>query len=87
MKAVERTRGGLNTKIHTVVDALGYPLQFMLTAGNVNNSVVAVDLLSCIDKCLFQKLKWFRRVATRYNKLDSVFLACVYLAAISILLK
>ncbi len=122
------------------MDALGYPLQFMLTAGNVNDSVVAVELLSTIDisnsnvladkaygtneildyiqcadseytippksnaripwkcdwhiykerhviECFFQKLKWFRRVATRYDKLDSVFLACVYLASIAILLN
>lgn len=112
----------------------------MLTAGNVHDSVVAVELLSRVDisksnvladkaygtteildyiqhadgeytipsksntripwicdwhiykerhviECFFQKLKWFRRVATRYDKLDSVFLACVYLASISILLK
>ncbi|MCI6362669.1 MAG: IS5/IS1182 family transposase, partial [Intestinimonas butyriciproducens] len=33
-----------------------------------------------------QKIKWFRRVATRYDKLDVSFLAFVYLAAIAILL-
>jgi len=38
-------------------------------------------------ECFFQKLKWFRRVATRYDKLDSSFLAFVYLAAIAILVK
>lgn len=130
----------MNTKIHAIVDALGYPLELMLTAGNINDSVVAVELLSRIDisksnvladkaygtteildyiqradseytippksntripwicdwhiykerhviECFFQKLKWFRRVATRYDKSDSVFLASVYLASISILLK
>ena len=35
---------------------------------------------------LFQKLKWFRRIATRYVKLVTSFLAFVYLAAIAILL-
>ena len=35
---------------------------------------------------LFQKIKWFRRIATRYDKLDASFLAFVYLAAIAILL-
>ena len=34
----------------------------------------------------FQKLKWFRRIATRYDKLDASFLAFVYIAAIAILL-
>ena len=38
-------------------------------------------------ECFFQKLKWFRRVATRYDKLDSSFLAFVYLASIAILVK
>ena len=37
-------------------------------------------------ECFFQKLKWFRRTATRYDKLDTSFLAFVYIAAIAILL-
>ena len=37
-------------------------------------------------ECFFQKLKWFRRIATRYDKLDVSFLAFVYIAAIAILL-
>ena len=37
-------------------------------------------------KCFFQKIKWFRRIATRYDKLDASFLAFVYLTAIAILL-
>lgn len=39
-----------------------------------------------LAECFFQKIKWFRRVATRYDKLDSTFLAFVYLAAIVICL-
>lgn len=38
-------------------------------------------------ECFFQKIKWFRRVATRYDKSDGSFLAFVLLAAIMILLK
>lgn len=38
-------------------------------------------------ECFFQKLKWFRRIFTRYDKLDSSFLAFIYIAAIAILLK
>jgi transposase len=38
-------------------------------------------------ECFFQKLKWFRRVATRYDKSDDSFLGFVYLAAICILVK
>lgn len=38
-------------------------------------------------ECFFLKLKQFRRVATRYDKLASSFLAFIYLASIHILLK
>ena len=38
-------------------------------------------------ECFFQKLKWFRRVATRYDKKDSSYLAFVYLTSIAILVK
>ena len=38
-------------------------------------------------ECFFQKLKWFRRVFTRYDKLDTSFLAFIQIAAITILLK
>ena len=138
-KAVGRTRGGLNTKLHTIVDGLGNPVEFMLSAGNDHDSVHAVELLEKVEisgsnvlvdraygakairayiseqgadyvippqsnvsdpwpvdwclykerhlvECFFQKLKWFRRIATRYDKLDASFLAFVYIAAIAILL-
>lgn len=139
-KAVGRSRGGLNTKIHTLVDALGNPLRFLLSAGQDHDAVHAVDLLEQVDisasnvlgdkaygthkvlghiaqqgasstippksnsrkpwlvdwnlykerhlvECFFQKLKWFRRVATRYDKQDQSFLGFVYLASIMILLQ
>ncbi len=38
-------------------------------------------------ECFFNKLKHFRRVATRYDKLISRFKTFVYLAAVMILLK
>ena len=135
-----RSRGGLNTKIHTIVDALGNPIYFQLSAGNINDSTVAVDVLSHVDisqsnvlgdkaygtsdilsyiqrqdseytippksnavnpwkcdwviykerhlvECFFQKLKWFRRIATRYDKSDASFLAFIHLASIAILVK
>lgn len=37
-------------------------------------------------ECFFQKLKWFRRVATRYDKSDDAFMAFVTVASIAILL-
>ena len=38
-------------------------------------------------ECFFQKLKNFRHIATRYDKLLSRFVAFVYLACVMILLK
>lgn len=38
-------------------------------------------------ECFFQKLKQFRRVATRYDKLATRFLAFIHIACICILLK
>ena len=134
------SRGGRNTKIHTLVDGLGNPLAFMLSSGRDHDSTHAVPLLQEIDikgsnilgdkaygakaireyitsqgatytipprencdtpwsvdwhtykerhliECFFQKLKWFRRIFTRYDKLDSSFLAFVYIGAIAVLLK
>ena len=138
-KAIGRTRGGLNTKLHAIVDGLGNPVEFMLSAGNDHGSVHTVGLLERVEirgsnvladqaygaktirdyileqgasyvippqsnvsdpwpvdwclykerhlvECFFQKFKWFRRIAARYDKLDASFLACVYIAAIAILL-
>ena len=44
-KAIGRTRGGLNTKLHAIVDGLGNPVEFMLSAGNDHDCVHAVELL------------------------------------------
>ena len=101
-KAVGRTRGGLNTKLHAIVDGLGNPVKFMLSAGNDHDSVHAVELLEKVeisgsnvlaDRAYGAKAirayiseQWFRRIATRYDKLDASFLAFVYLDSIAILL-
>ena len=131
-QAIGITRGGLNTKIHAVCDALGNPLRFVLTAGQRHDSQPVSKLLDGLaakallaDKAydsdkvvqaaekqsmeviipcrvnrkknprvldkhrykarhlvenLFQRMKVFRRVATRYDKLDVTFLGFVYIA-------
>ena len=38
-------------------------------------------------ECFFQKIKWFLRVFTRYDKLDDSFFAYILIASIVILLK
>jgi transposase len=43
------SRGGLTTKIHAVVDALGRPIRLMLTAGQVHDSHGARELLVELD--------------------------------------
>lgn len=139
-KAVGRSKGGLNTKIHAIVDGLGNPVEFLLSPGNDHDSSHAIAILSKTDisksnvlgdkaygtkvirdfitkqgatydippkinikepwnydkhtykerhlvECFFQKLKWFRRIATRFDKSDDSFLAFVLVAAIAILLK
>ena len=129
-QAIGVSRGGLNTKIHAVCDALGNPLRFKLTPGNASDTVELIGLIEGLpgqellaDKAydsdaivqeainrtmevvippktnrtvkrpfdsikyrarhlvenLFQRMKVYRRVATRYEKLDSRFLSIVYL--------
>ena len=128
-----RSRGGLTTKIHAVVDAQGLPIRLSLTAGQAHDAPAALGLLDrlaprtivlgdkaydagsirdliesqgavpnipaksnrkwkpCFSKTLyrqrnlverfFSKLKHFRRIATRYDKLAENFLAMVKLAS------
>ena len=45
------SRGGKTTKIHTVVDGLENPVNFILTGGEINDSIQAIPLLSTLDIC------------------------------------
>lgn len=134
-----RSRGGLTTKIHAVVDRQGLPLRLGLTAGQAHDAPAALELLDrlqprtimladkaydgnairdmieaqgavpnipaksnrkwrpCFSKTIyrernqverfFSKLKHFRRIATRYDKLADNFLAMVKLASCRIWLR
>jgi transposase len=137
-QALGRSCGGFSTKIHAVCDALGNPIRFTITAGQVSDYREALTLIDGFKtksvladkgydadyivegalKCgaeavippkssrnnpreydkelykernlierLFNKLKHFRRVATRYDKTASAFLAFVHIAAICLWLK
>jgi hypothetical protein len=48
-KAVGRTKGGLNTKIHAIVDGLGNPVAFFLSRGNDHDSTHAIELMEKTD--------------------------------------
>lgn len=134
-----RSRGGLTTKIHVVVDAQGLAIRLGLTAGQAHDGQIADRLLDCLGKrtivladkaydadrirdliqdqgatpnippksnrkwkpCFskrlyrernlierfFSKLKHFRRVATRYDKLAANFLAMIQLASMRLWLR
>ena len=44
-----RSRGGLTTKIHTLADAQGRPVRFILTAGQAHDVTTVADLLDGLD--------------------------------------
>ena len=44
-QAIGRSKGGLSTKIHALVDALGNPLRFLLTPGQAHDLTGADALL------------------------------------------
>lgn len=137
-QALGRSRGGFSTKIHIVVDALGLPLDFILTVGQrhdvtqapallegrqsdyviADKSYDADDLLALIlangaipviparknrtqdrdfdahlykerhlIECFVNKIKWYRRIFVRYEKLDSRYLSFLFLVAALIWLR
>ena len=138
-QAIGSSRGGLTTKIHARVEALGKPTEFFLTSGQVHDLAGADVLLADLetgaviaDKAydaddrvvrpleqggievvipprsyrknprhydrqlykarhlienFFCKLKQFRGIATRYDKLSWNFLAAIQFAAILIWLN
>lgn len=130
----------MSSKIHAIVDALGYPVCLLLSEGQESDSIHAVELLSHVNiegsnvladkgydadaiidyiyenggeptipskanrtiqrmcdwwlykerhlvECFFQKLKDYRRIATRYDKLASSFIAFACIASIGIWLN
>ena len=131
-EAVGKSRGGLSTKIHAAVDALGNPVKRLLTAGQASEydqasalienfavSYVLADkgydshqLIEAIEQTgatavipprknrkhprdydrelykernlverLFQKLKHFRRIAIRYERLKRNYQSMLFLVS------
>jgi transposase len=134
-----RSRGGLTTKIHAIVDACGLPILLKLSEGQAHDGRSAQDMLGSVGRGdilladraydsnalretlaargaranvrampqrlnppafskrlyrkrnlverFFNKLKQFRAVATRYDKRDDNYLACVKLASVRIWMR
>jgi Transposase DDE domain len=47
-QAMGRTKGGLNTKIHALVDARSQPIVIALSSGNQADISVAAELTDCL---------------------------------------
>ena len=138
-QALGRSKGGFTTKIHAVVDALGNPLEFVITAGQAHEMSQALILVSAFpqaknviadkgydcnhlaqtlheqgsvpiipsrsnaksprhfDKdlykerylveCLFNKMKYFRRIFSRFDKLAKRYISFLHFAATLLWLK
>ena len=137
-QALGRSRGGFSTKIHIVVDALGNPVDFVLTAGQVHDVTQGPTLLQgrhcdyvIADKgydsdaflavieaigaipviparknrtepryydthiykerhlveCFINKIKWYRRIFSRFDKLSTRFLGFLSFVACLIWLR
>lgn len=133
-----RSRGGLTTKLHIAVDALGNPLRIRLTPGQRHEMTQAEALIEGLPaafvigdmafdadpfrariaaqgaeavipsnpsrstrighdrhlykerhlvECFFNKIKNFRRIATRYEKTARNFLAMITLACTMVWLR
>src|SRR5271157_4692544 len=76
-QAVGRSRGGRTSKIHCLADDRGRPVAFALTPGNVADISMAV-----LIERLFCRLKNWRRLATRYDRLARNYLAALALVAV-----
>jgi hypothetical protein len=50
-QAIGRSSGGLTTKIHVLVDALGNPLEVMLTPGRAILQQTVIELASTAGRC------------------------------------
>ncbi len=49
-QAIGNSRGGKTTKIHMIVDGFGLPVLFDITAGQVNDSTAAPEVIDALPK-------------------------------------
>ena len=50
---VGKSRGGLTSKIHVAVDAMGLPIEFGISGGEVNDCTAATELLEQLTTTVF----------------------------------
>ncbi|MBH2044139.1 MAG: IS5 family transposase, partial [Comamonadaceae bacterium] len=71
-QAIGITRGGRNTKIHAVCDALGNPLRFVLTAGQRHDAKPVPELLDGLQaKALLAEKHTTRTKLSRLHKIKA----------------
>ncbi|WP_035718566.1 IS5 family transposase, partial [Francisella sp. W12-1067] len=67
--ALGRSVGGFTTKIHALTDALGNPVRFILTAGNIHDIVPSQELLHGIkDSYVIADKAYFSDENVRFLK-------------------
>lgn len=49
LQHIGKSSGGHTTKIHVIVDGLGNPLYFQLSAGNLHDSVLTIEVLEHVE--------------------------------------
>ena len=69
-----RSRGGLSSKIHCVVDGLGNPVDFILTGGEVHDSLCAEALLDgkSADFVLADKAYDSNKILEKIEQMEAV---------------
>ena len=73
-EALGRSRGGLTTKIHLLTDAVGHPLRFILTGGQVNDCTQAEALLDRVNTKAVLADKGYdsNRILAKVRELDAI---------------
>jgi transposase len=65
-RLIDLTKGSMNTKLHAVTDAEGRPIQFIMTAGQVNDYIGVAALLGSLPNAEWlladrgYDVDWFR---------------------------
>lgn len=80
-----RTRGGLTTKIHAVVDANGLPIRLAIK-DPICFSPYLYRARNRVER-FFNRIKHYRRIATRYEKQAVNYLAFLKLASVRLWLR